>query len=355
MPYDTKVLVLDALARNPAAAAAALTTDLSDVKAWDVVGQEHDVTNPIRLLYDFGDFDDDGGAFGRAFEAASDELRSDPGDGASIDRANRLTLDVVDRVLNGENELGGVTDGLARDLGDHHLEALHVSATSEQAVDYDGGGAGYLDSLDNNIHLNRQEVVDLLGKITEREDAGQTFLAQAARYQADTILVGTQERGGDLSWALEAGRFDQLLMEAGDMNRLEDFEEAEAQQQMIAGFANDVVSLVKVNPLAGIALDRTVEAITGSFAPSESELLRDNNRAHAVVQNGLTAAIVQGYADNGHIDLETARQLQLVDADGGLIRYNSLDGIERGRFDEWMNTDGQVNVVTRDALQESSR
>ena len=74
-----------------------------------------------------------------------------------------------------------------------------------------------------------------------------------------------------------------------------------------------------------------------------------------MVQNGLTAAIVQGYADNGHIDLETARQLELVDADGGLIRYNSLDGIERGRFDEWMNTDGQVNVVTRDALQESSR
>ena len=355
LPYDTKVLVLDALARNPEAAAAALTTDLSDVKAWDVVGQEHDVTNPIRLLYDFGDFDDDGAAFGRAFEAASDELRSDPGDGASIDRANRLTLDVVDRVLNGENELGGVTDGLARDLGDHHLAALHISATSEQAVDYDGGGAGYLDSLDNNIHLNRQEVVDLLGKITEREDAGQTFLAQAARYQADTILVGTQERGGDLSWALEAGRFDQLLMEAGDMNRLEDFEDAEAQQQMIAGFANDVVSLVKVNPLAGIALDHTVDAVTGSFAPSESELLRDNNRAHAVVQNGLTAAIVQGYADNGHIDLEAARQLQLLDADGGLIRYNSLDGIERGRFDEWMNTDGHVNVVTRDALQEASR
>ena len=129
LPYDTKVLVLDALARNPEAAAAALTTDLSDVKAWDVVGQEHDVTNPIRLLYDFGDFDDDGGASAGPSRRPSDELRSDPGDGASIDRANRLTLDVVDRVLNGENELDGVTDGLARDLGDHHLEALHISAT----------------------------------------------------------------------------------------------------------------------------------------------------------------------------------------------------------------------------------
>ena len=49
------------------------------------------------------------------------------------------------------------------------------------------------------------------------------------------------------------------------------------------------------------------------------------------------------------------RQLELVDADGGLIRYNSLDGIARGRFEEWMNTDPEVNVVMREALQESSR
>jgi hypothetical protein len=54
---------------------------------------------------------------------------------------------------------------------------------------------------------------------------------------------------------------------------------------------------VKVNPLVGIALDHAIDAATSG--PSESELIRDNNRAHAVTENGLTAAIVQGYADNG--------------------------------------------------------
>ena len=41
---------------------AALTTDLSGVKAWDIFGQERDMTNPIRLLFDYGEFDDDGSA-----------------------------------------------------------------------------------------------------------------------------------------------------------------------------------------------------------------------------------------------------------------------------------------------------
>ena len=71
-----------------------------------------------------------------------------------IDRANRLTLDVVDRVLNGENDLDGVTDSLARDLGDHHVDALHISALANQPSDPDGGGAGYLDpAKDHRIHL----------------------------------------------------------------------------------------------------------------------------------------------------------------------------------------------------------
>lgn len=354
LPYDTKELILDALARNGDAAAAALTTELSGVKAYDVTGYAHDVTNPVRLLYDFGSFDDDGESFGRVFEAAGDALRADPDDRSSVDRANRLTLDVVDRVLNGEEELGGVTDALARDLADHHLYALHESAAANESSDPDGGSAGYLDSIDDRIHLSRQEVVDLLGKITEREDAGREFLGAAARFQAESILAGTTDRSGDLSWALRAGRFDQLLMEAGDMNRLEDFEDAEAQQQMIAGFANDVVSLVKVHPAVGIAFDHAIDAVTAG--PSERELIRDNNRAHAVIENGLTAAIVQGYADNGLIDLSTAdREYRLVGSDGRLIRYNSLDDIERARFERWMSNDENVSPVVREALQEARR
>ena len=82
--------------------------------------------------------------------------------------------------------------------------------------------------------------------------------------------------------------------------------------------------------------------------------MRDNNRAHAIVENGLTAAIVQGYADNGHVDLSGAEARGLVE-DGRLIRYNELDGIERARFHDWMNNDPEVSRVIREAVQEASR
>ena len=358
LSYDTKALVLDALARNPDAARAALTTDLSGVKAWDIFGQEHDVTNPIRLLFDYGEFDDDGSAFGRAYEAAGDALRADPGDDAAIDRANRLTLDVVDRVLNGENSLDGVTDSLARDLADHHVDALHISALANQPSDADGGGAGFLDpAKDHRIHLSRQEVVDLLSEITSREEAGRELLESASRYQADTILAGTKDApamSGDYTWAASAGAFNDLLMEAGDVNRLDDFKDAEAQQKMVVGFINDVASLVRVHPAVGIGIDHAIDAATSGLGPSEEELVRDNNRAHALIENGLAASIVQGYAENGHIDLSRAEYLDLVE-DGRLIGYNSLEGIPRARFEEWMASDPEVNRIVHEALQEASR
>jgi hypothetical protein len=357
--WDTKQLVLDALARNPDAAQAALTTPLQGVEPWDLFGQQHEVTNPVRLLYDYGDFDDDGAAFGRAYDSAADDLFADPRDTVAVDRGNLLTLDVLDRVLHGDrDDLGGITDALARDLGDHHLEALHYDAASNHPADLDGGRAGYVDpSLDHRIHLSRQELVDVLSAVTDREDAGRAFLDQAARYQAQTILAATQEPPtfhGDYSWAHRAGAFDKLLMEAGDVNRVDDFEHAKAQQQMVVGFVNDVVSLVKIPPVADIAVHHGIDAIASDFGPSEDELLRDNDRAHALIQNGLTAAVVQGYADNGHLDLSGAEQRHLVHGNQ-LARYNTLEGIPRGRFEDWMSNDPEVNRIIHEAMQDATR
>ena len=316
------------------------------------------MTNPIRLLFDYGEFDDDGSAFGRAYEAAGDALRADPGDDAAIDRANRLTLDVVDRVLNGEHSLDGVTVlARARSRRPSRGRAAHQRAAN-QPSDADGGGAGFLDpAKDHRIHLSRQEVVDLLSEITSREEAGRELLESASRYQADTILAGTKDApamSGDYTWAASAGAFNDLLMEAGDVNRLDDFKDAEAQQKMVVGFINDVASLVRVHPAVGIGIDHAIDAATSGLGPSEEELVRDNNRAHALIENGLAASIVQGYAENGHIDLSRAEYLDLVE-DGRLIGYNSLEGIPRARFEEWMASDPEVNRIVHEALQEASR
>jgi hypothetical protein len=359
LAWDTKQIVLEALARNPEAAREALTTPLEGVEPWDLFGQQHEVTNPIQLLYDYGEFDDDGRAFGHAYNAAADELFADPRDTDAVDQGNLLTLAVLDRVLHGDRDgLGGVTDALARDLGDHHLEALHIQAAAGHPTDLDGGRAGYVDpSEDHLIHLSRQELVDVLAAITERDEAGRAFLGDAARYQAATILAGTETAPGftsEFSWAHRAGSFTELLREAGDVNRVDDFEEADEQAKMVVGFVNDVVSLAKLPPGVGIVVDHSVDALGASLAPSEEELVRDNNRAHAILENGLTASIVQGYAENGHIDLRGAEELGLVE-DGRLVPYNELDGIARGRFEEWMNNDPEVSRVIREAIQEASR
>jgi hypothetical protein len=362
LPRDTKQLVLDALARNPDAAREAFTTPLEGVELSNYFGEWQEVTNPVRLLYDYGAFDDDGDSFGHAYLAAANDLQSDPRDTASVDTGNLLTLDVLDRVLHGDrvalDGVGGLTDALARDLAEHHLEGLHYSAAAGDEGDADSGRAGWTDpSFDHRIHLSEEELVDVLAAVTDREDAGQSFLDAAARYQAETILAGTESSPtfhSEFSWAHRSGSFTQLLLEAGDLNRTEDFQEADARKKMIVGFVNDVVGLAKVPPLVDIAIDRGIDTISSNLGPSADELVQDNNRAHAVLENGVTAAIVQGYADNGHIDLSGAEERELVE-DGRLIRYNELDGVERARFHDWMNNDPEVSRVIREAVQEANR
>ena len=74
-----------------------------------------------------------------------------------------------------------------------------------------------------------------------------------------------------------------------------------------------------------------------------------------MIENGLKAAIVQGYADNGNLSLEGAERADLLDDDGNLIRYNSLEGILQGRFDSWMGNDEHVSAVAHEAFQEAER
>ena len=204
LPYDPKELVLNALARNPEAAREALTTALEGVEPWDQFGQQHEVTKPVRLLFDYGDFEDDGAAFGRAYNAAADELFANPRDTDASTRAISSRSTCSTASVNGDRDLDGVTDAPARgprrppSRGD-----LHPGGRGHP-TDLDGGRAGYVDtSEDHLIHLSRQELVDVLAVIMDRDEAGRAFLGDAARYQAATILVGTEtapDFGGDFSW-----------------------------------------------------------------------------------------------------------------------------------------------------------
>ena len=56
------------------------------------------MTNPVGLLYDYGDFDDDGAAFGNAYTAAADHLFADSQDTSAVDRGNVLRSASTDQL-----------------------------------------------------------------------------------------------------------------------------------------------------------------------------------------------------------------------------------------------------------------
>jgi hypothetical protein len=357
LPVDTKSIVMDALARNPEAAAEALRANgfSNPVVVYDRMGNQVPVTDPTSLLYQYGHFDDHGAAFGRAYLAAADQLRSVGND----QQENLLTLSVADNVANhGRDDMAPVTGALADDLARHHMADLHWSAASNNVDDPNGGALGWVDpSRDSMIHLTQPQLESVLSKVIDAGPASSTFLAAAAQYQAHEIAMGTAAAPtvtGDFSWVHRAGAFDSALMNAGDMNRLEDFRNAEEHQKLIVGFLNDVTKLVDVNPVAGIAIDHGIDAISAQLAPSADQLTAQDATAHAVIQNSLAAAIAQGYADHGHIDLTTAKQYGLVH-DGKLDNYGSLDPIEKARYEEWLGNDSSVNRRLHEALQDAWR
>jgi hypothetical protein len=164
LPDDPKVLVLDALARNPDAAAAAFTRDLPGLEVRRPDGTTATVTDPLVLLLEHGAYADEGGALGEASASAVDGLHDDGKDREASRIANRL----VHEVLEGREDLGAIRDGVARVVATPEtMEALHRVA---------GGG-------DSAIRLTPAEVRELLGELSERDLARDRLLDGVSRYQ----------------------------------------------------------------------------------------------------------------------------------------------------------------------------
>ncbi|HEV8460217.1 MAG TPA: hypothetical protein VGQ38_05870 [Gaiellaceae bacterium] len=357
LPYDTKQIVLDALARNPDAAAAAFTQHL-DVQPWDRFGQQEPVSNTLDLLYKYGHFQDGGKSFGHAYSVAADQLNLDHGDLVSRGEGANLTKDAINLVLGDDNHVGGMDafkDGLATDLAHNHVQDLFSSALSlgsAQGVDVHHGV---------QIGLQGGSLDDLLKSLADRPSSLQTILHSASIYQGALIHDGTaQPPGSSAEWAYKAAAFDAHVLNATELKNLADFNAEDERHQLVAGFFKDVINdSIKIeNPLAGTIVHNGVDsAIDGLFpGPDISHVIIQNSDAKALMTNSLHASIAGGYYEHGQLGHD-GKPPSTIAPDGRLVSYGDTTEHSDARWDyeQWMNGNSEVERVAQPALSEVSR
>jgi hypothetical protein len=356
--YDTKSIVLDALARNPEAARLALTTDLHGVQVYDRVGQQHAVTDPLALVYEHGDFDDDGAALGRVYVAATDHLNADRSDLASVRQGSELARTGLKEMLEHDRDgMSAFKDGLATDLARHHIGDLFTSAAVNQWEGWDTIGIGHAGD-GSPLELSAPDLTETVRHLAERNSALTTLLDAGARHQAELIDEGTRYApgSGHLAWASTIASFDAAVLNGTDLHRLDEFNAADARHQAVVGFFKSVVDgVVRIeNPVAGAAAHSLIDkGFEDAFpGPSIEHVVEDDTRARSLMTNAFRAAVVTGYYDHGHMaHVEPPHGLA---SDGKLVSYGSLKGQALWDFSQWMHTNDDVRNVVEPALGQAS-
>ena len=364
LPRDGKVLILNALGRNGDAAAAALTTPLDPIRLTRLDGSETlDVRDPLKLLLEFGHYQDDGRALGGASASAVAGLHDDN----RHDAANRMTLRLVDEVIAGErDDLKGLRPGVARTVADPDImRDLHTAAASDEAdLKYDPDGDGVLGSSDEDgISISNTQLRELLGELTADGDARGKLLAGVAAHQSQEILANTgPDAPRNHQWATGLGNFNAILLEAGNDNRLEDLAARQARHEQIFGAIDTVTSLVPLGDAGGAAASTVIDGIADGRAPSEQDTSNENFKQGQELRGRLQASIVAGYYEQGKLgdarDIESyVRGLERGDAqlsgheatsflrDGHIVPYSEMSPAQRATFEAWTQSDGVQDRV----------
>src|SRR5207244_37525 len=194
---DTQSLIMTALERNPHGAALALSTPIP--QQFQISYLLEGRTDPVKILYEVGNFGDGGAQFARVYTAAVDwfhqdaglaHLEHDPSQAAEdLKAGNSLTISLVDETVHGPNHIGAMDDAVVADLTNHHLADLYDSAGMEQG----GTEIAYVDTLHgNNLVFTLGGERDLLKTIADhRPEADKQLLDAAAGYQAQLVYDNT--------------------------------------------------------------------------------------------------------------------------------------------------------------------
>jgi hypothetical protein len=355
IPTDQVQLIMAALERNDAAVALALTDPVPEQFQIGLYLEGRD--DPLEILYDQNRFwDDDGERLARMYESGQDFLRdsgnADLGGRDNIGRANELSLSLIDRTLNSDYEdLDRMTHVLARDLSAHHMDSLHISAGAADLEDADGGAPGWVDPEDGyRLNLNVEQMTDLFREISDVPEANEALLAGAAQYQ-ERLIGGGAQAGQGFGWAREVGGFDAAVMAANDLENQEDFDASNERHRLVFSFLHNATSLIEhpgVGIPVGIGLDQLEHMTEGDIR----DLIEKDGRAESAIMNQMHAAIVHGFEQNGELTNIPAR---LADDDGNLRPYSSLDDYDRAYFNRWASTNGDLDLVVREAFQNADQ
>jgi hypothetical protein len=349
LPIDQKQIILDALERNPEAIALSLSSPVPEQFQFGVLQGEDD---PLEILYDHMPPDDDWEKqFARMYTSGVDWAN----DNHHFDQAYRMTESLVDRTLHSDWQKDGMTEALANDLAAHHMENLHQSASHAMTP---GAGNLEIDGVNKyRLIFDQRDMTDLMREFADHEDMNKTFLGAARDYQAQLILDHTQQLDGKYAWTGQLGGFDSLLMNANDLDRLEDFDASNSKHKLVFSFVNSVTGAVEslhpAGAAVGIATGPLISWADDASAPPISDVVEANQGAKNALINQMHAAIAAGYYENGHFDSPESAPPSSIAANGHLIDIRHIgtgdDAKDKMRqLLAWLN-DEDVNKVAGEA------
>jgi hypothetical protein len=359
LPVDTKQIILDALARNPEAAAAALKPgSLDNLQVFDRFGNETPVSDPVTLIYQYGHFDDHGAAFGHAFVAGEQSAHT-----ADPTTAGNMTLRLIDQVVNhGRDDMTPVQVSLAHTIADHYVGDLHVAANSGSSVsnldpDQDGipGEANAY-----GIQLSRPQVTHLLSSLLGDGGSRHELMNGVVAYQTDTIRAGFAGHGPQ-NWAHQLGSFDGVLNSASAGNNVQSVEDAQARQAAIANALDSVTSLVPLPHGLDVVAGQVPDLIASHYGPHGPSATDRNAVFHDQLADQLNASITSGYVA-AHPEVAAAvphdvtamghmpgfTPTSFVDGAGHVIPWNAMTDDQQRTFENWYLTHEHYGGTERD-------
>ena len=356
-PTDQARLILDALERNPHAVALALSDPVP--KEFQISYLLEGNSNPIAILYDHMNWDDDGQEFARLYQTGIDWCYQN-GDDV---RAYGMTASLVDSTIHSQwRTLDPMTDVLARDVADHHMPDLFLSATGAYpggtAEDYKAGFVGPLEVNGvSGLHLilDKGELTDVVRTMAGRSEADEIFLHGARDYQAELIRQNTTTPAipgtTDLTWATKLGDFDGIVMNAHDLDAADDFDKSNLAHQVFFKFMETTIGVVaEGHPIAGAGADLIVSGIDDATKPSFDALLQSTDDEKELLISTTHAAIAAGYYENGVLGSAGAPPADVL-VDGRLASFTDLKDVDRMRqYLIWVNTNSEIDKVAGEAF-----
>jgi hypothetical protein len=358
---DQTRLILDALERNPHAVALALSDPVP--KELQISNLLDGNPNPIAILYDHMDWDDDGQEFASLYKTGIDWSYQHGEDA----RAYGMTASLIDRTINSDwRHLDPMTDVLAHDLKDHHMADMFISATGAYPPGPSGDfQAGFVGQAPVNnewgLHLllDKGELTSLVRAMADHPSADEVFLQGARDYQVQLISSHATEPAtsdAKLLWATQVGDFDGIVMNAHDLDLADDFDKDNQKHQIFFKFLDSTIGvLAEGHPIAGAGAHLFIDGIDDATKPSFEALVNSADGEKELIIATTHAAIAAGYYENGVLGPEGAPPADLL-VNGHLVPFSELKDPNKVReFLLWVNTNERLDQVAGEAFDRADQ